>query len=125
MGCGSSTHMSNPSPDATPAPRTQLYEQVCDVAQCSDTGCDASDAPATVLLLPQAYTLINESRLPELVNLLNIGELRGDAVGGLTFGAEIPEYKNNGIRRTAYPTAPTWQARAAPPTNPTPSLLHG
>lgn len=89
----------------------QLFEQVCDAAQCSDTGCENSDSAATVLLLPDAYSVINQSRIPDLVQLLNIGELRGDSVGALTFGAEIPEYKGNGIRRTAFPTAPTWQAR--------------
>ena len=91
--------------------RAQLYEEICDAAQCTDTGCDGSDAPATVLLLPAAYSVINESSIPGLVDLLNIGELRGDNVGALTFGAEIPEYKNNGIKRRAFPTAPTWQAR--------------
>ena len=103
------------SPNQDPAAGAQLFEQVCDAAQCSDIGCDASsDAAATVLLLPAAYSVINESRIPELVQLLSIGELRGDTVGGLTFGAEIPEYKNNGVRRTAFPTAPTWQARTIP-----------
>lgn len=93
----------------------QLYEEICDAAQCTDTGCDHSDAPATVLLLPAAYSVINESSIPDLVDLLNIGELRGDNVGALTFGAEIPEYKNNGIKRRAFPTAPTWQARPSVP----------
>jgi hypothetical protein len=102
----------------------QLFEQVCDAAQCSDTGCENSDSAATVLLLPDAYSVINASRIPDLVQLLNIGELRGDSVGALTFGAEIPEYKGNGIRRTAFPTAPTWQARrpGRPPPPPVPSL---
>lgn len=98
----------------TACARAQLYEEICDAAQCTDTGCDHSDAPATVLLLPAAYSVINESSVPGLVDLLNIGELRGDSVGALTFGAEIPEYKNNGIKRRAFPTAPTWQASPYP-----------
>lgn len=48
------------------------------------------------------------------VRLLNIGELRKDAIGALTFGAEIPPYKDGMLPsspklRYAYPTAPTWQ----------------
>ena len=48
------------------------------------------------------------------VRLLNIGELRKDAIGALTFGAEIPPYKDGMLPcspklRHALPTAPTWQ----------------
>ncbi len=50
------------------------------------------------------------------MRLLNIGELRGDAIGALTFGAEIPPYKDGALPsapplRYAFPTAPTWQVR--------------
>ena len=48
------------------------------------------------------------------VRLLNIGELRKDSIGALTFGAEIPPYKDGMLPcspklRHAFPTAPTWQ----------------
>ena len=48
------------------------------------------------------------------MRLLNIGELRKDAIGALTFGAEIPPYKDGMLPcspklRHAFPTAPTWQ----------------
>lgn len=48
------------------------------------------------------------------MRLLNIGELRKDSIGALTFGAEIPPYKDGMLPcspklRYAYPTAPTWQ----------------
>ena len=53
------------------------------------------------------------------VRLLNIGELRKDAIGALTFGAEIPPYKDGMLPsspklRYAYPTAPTWQVVILP-----------
>ena len=48
----------------------QLYEEVCDAEGCNDIGCsharDAS-APATIMLLPPQFSVLNESRLPELV----------------------------------------------------------
>ena len=48
------------------------------------------------------------------VRLLNIGELRKDQIGALTFGASIPPYKDGALPssprlRHAFPTAPTWQ----------------
>ena len=48
------------------------------------------------------------------VRLLNIGELRKDQIGALTFGASIPPYKDGALPsspklRYAFPTAPTWQ----------------
>ena len=48
------------------------------------------------------------------MRLLNIGELRKDSIGALTFGAEIPPYKDGMLPcsprlRHAFPTAPTWQ----------------
>ncbi len=49
----------------------QLYEEVCDAEGCNDIGCshtrDAS-APATIMLLPPQFSVLNESRLPELVS---------------------------------------------------------
>ena len=53
------------------------------------------------------------------VRLLNIGELRKDSIGALTFGAEIPPYKDGMLpsspkMRYAYPTAPTWQVVLCP-----------
>ncbi len=96
----------------------QLYEEVCELEGCSDIGCKnpALDSPATILLLPPQFSVINETQLPELVRLLNIGELRKDAIGALTFGAEIPPYKDGALPsapklRYAFPTAPTWQVR--------------
>lgn len=52
------------------------------------------------------------------VRLLNIGELRKDSIGALTFGAEIPPYKDGALPtapklRYAFPTAPTWQVSIA------------
>ena len=52
------------------------------------------------------------------MRLLNIGELRKDAIGALTFGAEIPPYKDGALPsapalRHAFPTAPTWQVCAS------------
>ena len=48
----------------------QLYEEVCDAEGCNDIGCsharDAS-APATIMLLPPQFSVLNETRLPELV----------------------------------------------------------
>ena len=43
-------------------------------------------------------------------------ELRKDAIGALTFGAEIPPYKDGMLPcspklRHAFPTAPTWQVQ--------------
>ena len=48
------------------------------------------------------------------VRLLNIGGLRKDSIGALTFGAEIPPYKDGMLPsspklRYAFPTAPPWQ----------------
>ena len=56
------------------------------------------------------------------MRLLNIGELRKDAIGALTFGAEIPPYKDGMLPsspklRYAYPTAPTWQVVMLPHTD--------
>ena len=53
------------------------------------------------------------------VRLLNIGELRKDSIGALTFGAEIPSYKDGALPtapklRYAFPTAPTWQVSNRP-----------
>ena len=53
------------------------------------------------------------------VRLLNIGELRKDSIGALTFGAEIPSYKDGALPtapklRYAFPTAPTWQVSHRP-----------
>ena len=59
------------------------------------------------------------------VRLLNIGELRKDQIGALTFGASIPPYKDGALPsspklRYAFPTAPTWQVRRCQsPQNPT------
>ena len=102
----------------------QLFERVCDAAKCSDIGCagpptgEPPFAPS-LLLLPREFSLLNASTVPELVELLNIAELRGDTLGGLTFGAELPPYMGRlgdgcptgaacGLRH-AFPTAPTWQ----------------
>ncbi len=54
------------------------------------------------------------------MRLLNIGELRKDSIGALTFGAEIPPYKDGKLPsapklRYAYPTAPTWQVSQRSP----------
>ena len=93
-------------------PALQLYEHVCDERQCTDIGCSDPDIPATVLLLPPEYELLDPAQLPGLVQLLNVGELRGSPVGGLTFGAEVPEYRGRG-KRLSYPSGPTWQVRTA------------
>ena len=48
----------------------QLYEEVCDAEGCNDIGCRnprADSAPATIMLLPPQFSVLNESRLPELV----------------------------------------------------------
>ena len=48
----------------------QLYEEVCDAEGCNDIGCRnprADGAPATIMLLPPQFSVLNESRLPELV----------------------------------------------------------
>ena len=91
---------------------------MCDAEGCTERGCgmggNATSAPPTILLLPPQFSVLNESRLPDLVRLLNIGELRKDAIGALTFGAEIPPYKDGALPtspklRYAFPTAPTWQ----------------
>lgn len=91
---------------------------MCDAEGCTERGCgfgvNATSAPPTILLLPPQFSVLNESRLPELVRLLNIGELRKDSIGALTFGAEIPPYKDGALPtspklRYAFPTAPTWQ----------------
>ena len=50
--------------------------------------------------------------LEDLVELLNVAELRGGPIGALTFGANIPALAD-GNPRTAYPTAPTWQVSPA------------
>ena len=89
----------------------QLYEHVCDERQCTDIGCSNPDIPATVLLLPPEYELADAAQLPALVQLLNVGQLRGSPVGGLTFGAQVPEYRGRG-KRLSYPSGPTWQVRA-------------
>ena len=49
----------------------QLYEEVCDAEGCNDIGCRnprADSAPATIMLLPPQFSVLNESRLPELVH---------------------------------------------------------
>lgn len=86
----------------------QLYEHVCDERECTDIGCQNPEVPATVLLLPPDFQLLDEAQLPELVKLLSLGELRNSALGGLTFGAEVPQYKDRG-QRVSYPSGPTWQ----------------
>lgn len=87
----------------------QLYEHVCDERECTDIGCQNPEIPATVLLMPPDYKLRDEARLPELVKLLSAGQLRGSPIGGLTFGAYIPEYKGR-TERVSHPSGPTWQA---------------
>ena len=89
---------------------TQLFEHICDERECTDIGCSNPDIPATVLLMPPEYELINASALPDLVRLLSVGQLRGSPIGGLTFGSEVPEYKGRGLR-ISHPSGPTWQAR--------------
>jgi hypothetical protein len=59
--------------------------------------------------MPPEYKLQDEAQLPELAKLLSAGQLRRSSVGGLTFGAVIPEYKGRGVR-VSYPSGPTWQA---------------
>ena len=86
----------------------QLYEHVCDERECTDIGCANPDIPGAVLLTPAEYEIIDESKLPELVKLLSAGQLMGSPVGGLTFGAHVPEIKNRG-QRVSYPSGPTWQ----------------
>ena len=61
---------------------------------------------------PHCLTVVH-ARLGQ-VRLLNIGELRKDLIGALTFGASIPPYKDGALPsspklRYAFPTAPTWQ----------------
>lgn len=49
----------------------QLYEEVCDAEGCNDIGCSRArdaGAPATIMLLPPQFSVLNESRLPELVS---------------------------------------------------------
>lgn len=89
----------------------QLYDDVCDSVGCSDVGCgqNASDVAQVVLLMPRKFEILDYGQMEKLVELINIARLRADDnIGALTFGAEIPEYKDSG-RRLAYPTAPTWQ----------------
>ena len=86
----------------------QLYEHICDEQECTDIGCSNPEVPATVLLKPEEYEIVDEARLPELVKLLSIGQLKGSPVGGLTFGVHVPEVKNRG-QRVSYPSGPTWQ----------------
>ena len=86
----------------------QLYEHVCDERECTDIGCANPDIPGAVLLKPAEYEIMDESRLPELVKLLSVGQLTGSPVGGLTFGAHVPEIKKRG-ERVSYPSGPTWQ----------------
>jgi len=50
----------------------QLYEEVCDAEGCNDIGCSHArdvSAPATIMLLPPQFSVLNETRLPELVRL--------------------------------------------------------
>lgn len=91
----------------------QLFEHVCDERECTDIGCSNEDIPGAVLLMPPEYELRNASALPELVRLLHVGQLRGSSIGGLTFGAAVPEYRGRGLR-ISHPSGPTWQARACP-----------
>ena len=86
----------------------QLYEHICDEQECTDIGCSNPEVPATVLLKPEEYEIVDEARLPELVKLLSVGQLKGSPVGGLTFGVHVPEVKNRG-QRVSYPSGPTWQ----------------
>jgi len=70
------------------------------------------DGGTTCILQPTQIVVITTCHAQ--VRLLNIGELRRDAIGALTFGAEIPPYKDGMLPsspklRYAYPTAPTWQ----------------
>ena len=62
----------------------QLYEEVCIAEGCSDLGCahaPASGSPATILLLPPQFSVLNESRLPHLVRTSE--SLRMHALGQL------------------------------------------
>ena len=86
----------------------QLYEHICDEQECTDIGCSNPEIPATVLLKPEEYEIVDEARLPELVKLLSVGQLKGSPVGGLTFGVHVPEVKKRG-QRVSYPSGPTWQ----------------
>ena len=86
----------------------QLYEHVCDERECTDIGCANPDIPGAVLLTPAEYEIMDEAQLPELVKLLSVGQLTGSSVGGLTFGAHVPEIKGRG-QRVSYPSGPTWQ----------------
>ena len=88
----------------------QLYEHVCDERECTDIGCANPDIPGAVLLTPAEYEIVDEAKLPELVRLLSVGQLTGSPVGGLTFGAHVPEIKNRG-QRVSYPSGPTWQVK--------------
>ncbi len=51
----------------------QLYEEVCDAEGCTERGCsattNATSAPPTILLLPPQFSVMNESRLPDLVRI--------------------------------------------------------
>lgn len=54
----------------TVLPAVQLYEEVCDAEGCNDIGCSRprdEGAPATIMLLPPQFSVLNESRLPDLV----------------------------------------------------------
>lgn len=58
--------------------------------------------------------MLDTDQMGRFVELINIARLRADNnIGALTFGAEVPDYKDSG-RRLAYPTAPTWQASHFP-----------
>ena len=94
-------------------PGLQLYEHICDEQECTDIGCSNPEVPATVLLKPEEYEIVDEARLPELVKLLSVGQLKGSPVGGLTFGVHVPEVKKRG-QRVSYPSGPTWQVRTLP-----------
>ena len=53
----------------------QLYEEVCISEGCTDLGCansgsSGASSPATILLLPPQFSIINETRLPHLVRTL-------------------------------------------------------
>ena len=53
--------------------RAQLYEEVCIAEGCTDLGCaKTGSSPATILLLPPQFSIINETRLPHLVRTIRL-----------------------------------------------------
>ena len=39
----------------------QLYEHICDEQECTDIGCSNPEVPATVLLKPEEYEIVDEA----------------------------------------------------------------